>query len=123
MGALLQPKDCVKITVNSGVCDKHFDSKFIKDGQRKRLIWEQDPVPTNYAADIDIPPSVLPTPQTTRKPPTDRSQPDQMGDFRKKNMIKSLADITNSFCPPGYKLEVHDGKAAIILFPRGPLNG
>ena len=107
-------KTVFKITVNSGVCDKHFDSKFIKDGQRKRLIWEQDPVPTNYAADIDIPPSVLPTPQTTRKPPTDRSQPDQLGDFRKDDMIKSLADITNSICPPGYKLEVHDGKAAIL---------
>ena len=61
-----------------------------------------------------VPPSLLPTTPTTRKPPTDRSQPDQFNDFQKNDLIKSLSDITDSVCPTGYKLEVHDGKAAIM---------
>ena len=101
------------ITNNSGICTKHFDAKFIKEGERKTLKWELDPVSNNYCADIDLPPSSLPTPSTSRKPPTDRSSPDQINDFLKNDEIKTLADLTDALCPPGYKLEVHEGKAAI----------
>ena len=98
----------------SGICTKHFDAKFVKEGERKTLKWELDPVPSNYCPDIDLPPSSLPTLWTTRKPPIDRSSPDQLNDFQKNDEIKSLADFTDALCPPGYKLEVHEGKAAIF---------
>ena len=68
---------------------------------------------SNYCADIDLPPSSLPTPSTSRKPPTDRSSPDQNNYFLKNDVLKTLSDFTDSLCPPGYKLEVHEGKAAI----------
>ena len=59
-------------------------------------------------------PSLIPTTPTHRKPPTDRSQPDQINEFRMDDSIKNFSDINESLCPPGYKLEVHDGKAAIL---------
>jgi hypothetical protein len=116
-------KYAFKITVNCGICENHFDQRFVKHGERKRLVWgQEDPMPTVYAANINIPPSVLPTTPTTRRPPTDRSQPDQLNDFRRDDMIKSLSDITDSVCPTGYKLEVHDGKAAILYKLEPTLN-
>ena len=98
-----------------GICEKHFHKRFIKYGERKTLIWgQEDPLPTIFSVEKDLPPSLLPTTPTTRKPPTDRSEPDQLNDFQKSDLLKSLSDITDSVCPTGYKLEVHDGKAAIF---------
>ena len=49
------------ITNNTGICTKHFDEKFINKGTRMTLKWELNPVPTKYAPDIDVPPSMIPT--------------------------------------------------------------
>jgi hypothetical protein len=104
----------LQITKNNGICTKHFDDEFVKDGVRKTLRWELRPIPTKYCPNIEMPPSLLPTTSTHRKPPTDRSQPDQLNDFKKDDSVKTLADITDSVCPPGYKREEHDG--ATILY-------
>ena len=57
-------KDAFVITNNTGICTKHFDQQFIKDGTRKTLKWALNPVPTKFAPDIDVPLSALPTPKT-----------------------------------------------------------
>ena len=62
--------DDFKITNNSGVCEKHFDDGFGLNGVRKTLRWELNPVPTKYSTDVQVPSSVLPTPQSHQKPPT-----------------------------------------------------
>jgi hypothetical protein len=57
----------------------------------------------------------VPTPPSYRRP-TDRSSPDELKEFQRNDEIKSLADITDSLCPAGYKLELHDltSKKAIL---------
>ena len=95
-----------------GICAKHFDSKYIKSGCRQTLKWELDPVPTNYCQ--DLPPSVIPTVETPRKPPIDRNSiPDEIHSFKQDHAISDFADITDDMCPQGYKLERHD-RAAIF---------
>ena len=69
-------------------------------------------MPSVYGA--NIPPSLLPATPTTRSPPTNRYQPDQLNDFRQNDVLKSLADITDAVCPTGYKREVHE--KAVILY-------
>ena len=95
-----------------GICAKHFDPQLIKFGCRKTLKWELNPVPTDYCQ--DLPPSVIPTMETTRKPPVDRNiQEDEMHDFKLNDEISNFTDITDDLCPPEYKLERHD-RAAIF---------
>ena len=99
-------KNDFKITGNNGICEKHFDNKLIKDGVRKTLHWNRDPAPTNYS--ISVPPSTLPTPKTHRKPPTNRTSPDELLDFQKDDSIRNFGDLTDNLCPDGYKLELHE---------------
>ena len=35
-------------TKNSGICSKHFDEKYLKNGVRTTLRWELNPVPSIY---------------------------------------------------------------------------
>ena len=93
-----------------GICSKHFDPQLIKIGCRKTLKWELDPIPTDYC--MDLPPSVIPTIQTTRKTPIDRNfKEDEIHSFKHDNVIKNFADITDALCPPGYTLERHEHAA------------
>ena len=77
------------------------------------LKWELNSVPTKYAPDIVVPPSMIPTPTTTRKLPTDRSSPDETSAFNQADEIKDFSEISDELCPVGYKLEVQplDNKA------------
>ena len=109
-------KDKFTISRNSGICTKHFDEKFIKDGSRKTLKWAIGPVPTKFSADVNVPLSVLPTPTSHRKPPTDRSSPDEMPAFRQGEDIKGFSEITDAVCPAGFKLEVHDAGRKRAIF-------
>ena len=58
-------------TKYTGICSKHFESKFLKIGKRTTLKWELNPVPTIYPKGIL--PSLLPTPSSSRKPATNRN--------------------------------------------------
>ena len=65
-------------TGNSGICAKHFDPALLKTGQRITLKWAHDPVPFVYSTSVDIPPFLLLTPSTSRKPPSSTTiLPDQ----------------------------------------------
>ena len=57
---------------NSVLCEKHFTTKYIKisENQRTHLDWQLDPVPTIQTEDAVKFPSILPTPVSTRRPPT-----------------------------------------------------
>lgn len=103
-------------TNNSGICAKHFDPKFVKISERKTLKWELNPVPNYYCSDTDIPPSLLPTPETSRKPPTDRSQSDELKSFCSEDEIKCFSDITDVLCPPGYRLELQVQEDRAIFY-------
>ena len=95
-----------------GICSKHFDQKLINVGIRKTLKWELDPIPTNYC--MYIPPSVLPTVETKRKPPVVRGvKADELPKFKEQDTIHAFSEITDALCPPGYSLELH-AKAAIF---------
>lgn len=104
------------ITNNTGICVKHFDDKFVNNGTRKTLKWELNPVPTIYSSNIEVPPSVIPTTPSHRKPPTDRSSPDEINAFKQADEIKGFADISNELCPPGYQLEVHHAEKKAIFY-------
>lgn len=54
-----------------GICKKHFESKYLTFGKQRRTLKRHlNPIPTIYGDGISIPPSILPTPTTTRKAPT-----------------------------------------------------
>ena len=109
-------KRAFDITNNSGICTKHFEERFVNDGERKTLKWMLNPIPSKYCADIHIPPSVLPTPTSNRKPPTDRSSPDELSSFKEEDDINKFADISTSHCPEGFKLEIHNDNNKAIFY-------
>ena len=100
-------------TKNSGVCSKHFEEKYLKNGVRTTLRWELNPVPSIYPnLDGVVSKSLLPSMPTRRKSPTRRAFPDQINDFKLQDKIKDFSQIDDSLCPEdGYQLQLHTGKA------------
>jgi len=85
---------------HSGICAKHFEEKFLKTGKRTTLRWELQTVPTIYPDAEFIPPSVLPTPKTSRKPPSRVvTLPDQIEEFTNFDKIADFTSTDESFCP------------------------
>ena len=69
-------------------CHLHFEDKFIKKGKRWTLNWKMQPVPSIYPEELRNTPSVLPTPLTKRKAPTERVyQEDELAKFLEKDKI------------------------------------
>ena len=94
-------------TRRSGVCSKHFEEKFLKVGKRATSRWELQPVPSIYSGNESIPPSVMPTPNTQRKPPSRvTALPDQLDDFNDHDKISDFSSIDESLCPSGYKFQI-----------------
>ena len=109
---------------NGGICAKHFEKNYLKMGIRTTLHWKLNPIPSIYPADVSsIPPSMLPTVTTRRKSPTRRELPDEFEEFRKKDEIKSFSQINESFCPPGFLLQVQQDKAVFYKLENCPKNG
>ena len=120
-------KDKFVVTNNSGVCAKHFEERLIRYGERNTLVWALNPIPTINAVEKDIngkdvPPSVLPTPTSQRKPPTDRSSPDELNAFKREDEIKNFEEISDSICPTGYKLEIHNAPSRKAIFYKMEMN-
>ena len=46
------------LTKNSGICAKHFEESFLKEGLRTTLRWDVNPVPTFYCNIESIPKSL-----------------------------------------------------------------
>ena len=59
-------------SASSVLCHLHFEEKFIKKGKRWTMNWNMQPVPTIYPEKLRNTPSILPTPRTKRKAPTER---------------------------------------------------
>ena len=87
-----------------GICSKHFDTADIKHGpQRITLERKNRPIPTIYDPNNIIPKSLLPTPITLRKAPTDRNTiPDEKPAFIQNDHISSFTDLNETLCPIGY---------------------
>lgn len=101
----------VRFCNNSGICEHHFDKKFIKHGARKRLFWEnEDPMPNG--ANTNLLHFYQQHKQQEVLQPTNINQ---LNDFHQNDLMKSLVDITDAVCPTGYKREVNE-KAVIFLY-------
>ena len=99
-------------TNHGGICAKHFEGKYLKVGNRTTLRWDLDPVPTIYSNKEAIPPSVLPTPTTSRKAPIRKTTiPDQFDEFKDQDKIKDFASINESLCLENYSLHMNGNKA------------
>ena len=99
-------------TKNSGVCSKHFEEKYLKNGVRTTLRWELNPVPSIYPNLDGVPKSILPSMPTRRKSPTRRTFSDQINEFKLQDEFKDFSQIDDSLCPEdGYQLQLHTGKA------------
>ena len=60
---------------------------------------ELQPVPCFYSGNEFIPPSVIPTPKTQRKPPSRvTALPDQLDDFNDHDKISYFSSIGKSLC-------------------------
>ena len=96
----------------SGVCSKHFIEKFLKVGKRATLRWKLQPVPSICSGNESIPPSVMPTPKTQRKPSSRvTALSDQLDDFNDHDKISDFPCIGESLCPSGYKLQIDKSRA------------
>ena len=100
-------------TKSSGICAKHFEEKYLKQGLRTTLRWDLNLIPSIYSNTDFIPPSVLPTPKTSRKLPSVRKRliPDEKEVFDKNNEIKTFSELTDKLCPFEYKLDLDEEKA------------
>ena len=89
-----------------GICKRHFEQKYLVVGkQRITLNRRLKPSPTIYPKDLEKEllnkPSLLPTPISSRKPPTSRnnSLPDEIDFFNESDDIKSF-EMLNELCAP-----------------------
>ena len=88
---------------SSVLCHLHFEDKYIKKGKRWTLNWKMQPVPSIYPEELRNTPSVLPTPRTKRKAPTERVyQEDELAKFLEKDKISSFEELDESRAPPGF---------------------
>ena len=78
-----------KPTKNSVVCIEHFKDEFIIRGQRMKLNWEMQPVPTIHTEKALKRPSTLPNAILPRKAPRKRNnQVDQINSFEDRDLIQ-----------------------------------
>ena len=94
----------------SVLCEKHFKEDLIIQakgpGQRSRLKWTSNPIPTIHLEKARRRPSVLPTkcPQLRNPPKIRNVQPDQLQEFLKSDVIHDFNDIdVAKHCPTGFQ--------------------
>ena len=66
-----------------------------------------NPIPTKHSKELlKIPPSLLPTSKTTRKPPRERLiSNDQMDTFHERDTITTLVDLNETTAPDGFQFK------------------
>ena len=105
---------------HGGICAKHFEDKYMKIGERTTLKWDLNPVPSLYVNVDKIPSSLLPTPSTSRKPPTTRNiLPDEIDEFKIKDKINQLSDITRDLCPKEYSFHSDNNNVTFYKLQKG----
>ena len=98
---------------NSVICERHFEEKYIKQGEkRSHLLYDLNPIPTIHTDEANgIPASVLRVPTVPRTVPTERNVAiDEKPMFKEMDKISSLEDLTPEVSPPGFTFEKHRGK-------------
>ena len=82
--------------MNSGICTKHLEERFLKKGLRTALRWDLNPVPTLYCNIESIPKSLLPSRTTGRAPLKDRSTlEDEHSKFCSFDRISNFENLTD----------------------------
>ena len=106
----------------SVLCEKHFKEDLIirvkGPGQRSRLKWTCNPIPTIHSEKALRRPSVLPTkcPQLRNSPKIRHVQPDQLQEFLKSDAIHDFNDIdVAKHWPAGFQYKKNE---ISILFYR-----
>jgi hypothetical protein len=96
-----------KPTRHSVLCEFHFEEKYIIRGGKSNLKWSMNPVPTIHSkALLNSPPSLLPTSQTTRKPPIERLfSNDEQDTFGERDSITTLDDLNETVAPDGFQFK------------------
>ena len=104
-----------KPTKSSVLCENHFEDHYILHGKRKTLKWCLNPVPTIHSELAAKRPSTLPTLTPVRKPPKIRNiLPDQAPEFFRSDLIRSLKEINDEHCPPGFQVKI--GENNVIFY-------
>ena len=92
-----------KPSKSSVICVKHFQKEYIINGQRKKLKWEMQPVPTLHTAEALKRPSTLPNTTLPRKAPKVRMyQDDELNSYENKDIITCFADLCSRDAPNNY---------------------
>ena len=92
---------------NSVICIDHFEREYLKRGKRVTLNYSKNPIQTIITnTEILSKPSLIPSFIPLRKPPTIRQfihpSLDETEYFKKQDVIHSLEDLNESFCPAVY---------------------
>ena len=97
----------------SGICAKHFEEKYLKQGLRTTLRWDLNPITSIYSNRDSILRSVLPTLKTSGKLPSVRKLliPGEKEVFDKIDEIKTFSELSDKVCPFGYKLDLDEEKS------------
>ena len=82
-----------KPSSNSVICSKHFDDKFICNGQRKILNWSLNPIPTIHTTNALKRPLTLKNPLELRKPPKIRVYQEDQSSILIKRMLSKIFQI------------------------------
>ena len=106
-----------------GISKRHFEQKYLVVGeQRITLNRRLKPLPTIYPKDLEKEllnkPSLLPTPISSRKPPTSRnnSLPDEIDFFNESTISKALKCLTNCVHHPDFYFKDSQTTFFIIRF-------
>ena len=103
-------------TKHSVLCELHFEDIYRNKGKRMSLSWSMKPVSTIHSSELINTPSVLPTTQTFRQPPTKKIfQEDQLDSFRIHGKINSLGSLNQSHSSPRFEFRQFEGR---VMFYR-----
>ena len=103
-----------KPTKHSVLCELHFDEKYIIRGEKCNLKWSFILISTSHAKELlQLRQSMLPTQQTSQKPPKKRSSviPDELDCFQKSDTVKTLYDLNETTTPAGFQFKRSDDHA------------
>ena len=109
--------DDYKPSHNSCICSLHFEEIFlIKGKQRMRLDYSLDPVPTIYPEGYVPQSTLLPSSSSKeqRKPPKDRTIPDEYDAFLQKDKILSFEQLDKDCAP--FRFEFNRFDDHIVYF-------
>ena len=110
-------RDGWKPSINSVICEFHFEDRLIRRGKRWTLKWKVNPMPTMLTDEMKaMPQSVQPTPAAPpRKPPAKRTyQEDEINAFLSQDIIGDFSELNSTHAPPAFQCTKSDN--SIVFF-------